>query len=138
MAELARHSQREFGDWAETQVLHSLRECYPQYLWQNLNVEHNNAPFDIVGCWPTSGEVVWLVEVKGTDFTGNSPGITMRKAAKARKLNYVQDTGGRPVMACYDWQTGQIVLRTGIANFHVVEMQPIDQALPEVFQEGSQ
>lgn len=135
---LAIESQKQFGDWAESQVLLALQSQYPQYLWQNLNVEHNNAPFDIVGCWPDTGEVVWLVEVKGTDFTGSSPGITMRKDAKRRKLLYVRDGSGQPVMACYDWQTGQIVARTGLACFSISEMLPLAEALPDRYREGRQ
>jgi len=112
--------------------LEAMKARYPNLLWINANAGEPNAPFDLMGCWPGSGEVCWVVEVKGTDFHGSSPGITMKKSAKARKLAYAKLHEARPIMVCYDWQTGQIVARTGIACFHVSEMQSLDR-LPEVF-----
>lgn len=127
-------SQKDFGGWAESQVLLALRSRYPELMWSNLNASEPNGPFDLVGSWPDTGEVCWLVEVKGTDFNGFSPGITMRKPAKARKLAYAKSSTGRAIMACYDWQTGQIVARVGIACFHISEMGPVSE-LPNVFTE---
>ena len=130
---IALASSQDFGDWAEGKVLEAFKARYPGLIWMNLNRVEPNAPFDLMGCWPSTGEVCWLVEVKGTDFHGSSPGITMCKSAKARKLAYAKIHDARPIMACYDWQSEEILARTGIACFHVSEMQPLAR-LPNIFE----
>ena len=99
--ELAIASMTEYGTLAETNVLDALARRFPQYLWRNLNDSQARAPFDVEGQCPRTGTVVLAVEVKGTDFHGTSPGITIRKAAIARKEVWLEThPDARPVMAC--------------------------------------
>lgn len=124
---LSQHRTIKKGDHAERLAIMALRTRFPQYDWQNLNDTVAHAPFDLLACEPDTGQVVMAVEVKGTDFKGSSPGITMRKDAMTRKRDWLASEPITPVMACVDWRTGQTVCQVGIRCYHVSEMTPVEE-----------